>query len=383
MNGEDIVVEVTTTTTTRLPSIWKPLSAKGYALDGFPIYGETEADGSPVGELDEFNGQFDKDGNYHYHATKTYPYINGGMRGEVTVRSGQIDPQPRDSPVRPPGEPLRGATITNFVRKDGRYQLDYSVAGKKASISYAVKNGNVEFDYKDPNGKTRTESYRWSVDRAEILPDAADRPEDTNGETVGQTTSAIDNNDHQSSGSNMVASLAVTSYAVESTGEIQSDFTCDGSGDTPPLSWSPGPDGTVCYALNFWHVPGPGDVKSYWVLYDIPADVTSLQRNVNGIGKSGLNDKDRSDYDPICSRGPGTNEYNITVYVLSQQPQWPDGGANRDDLLNTIADITVAEGTLTFQYTRSGNSTWLLVLASGAMITIIAYLSVLRRKYFS
>jgi phosphatidylethanolamine-binding protein (PEBP) family uncharacterized protein len=174
--------------------------------------------------------------------------------------------------------------------------------------------------------------------------------------------------------------LTVSSSAVDSTGEIQADFTCDGSGESPPVSWSPGPDGTECYALNFWHVPGGGDVKSYWVLYDIPANATSIPRNVNGIGKLGLNDKDRLEYDPICSRGPGTKEYNITVYALSQQPALSGSDITRRDLLNMIDEIILAEGTLTFQYTRSGTSIWLIVPASVALITIIACLAVLRRK---
>ena len=367
------------TAPTHLESIVGKGNPIAFALDGFPIYGETEADGSPVGKLDEFNGQFDRDGNYHYHATKTYPYINGGMRGEVTVRGGQVDPQPRDAPLRPPGEPLRGATITNFVRKDGRYQLDYSVAGRNSSIAYAVTNGNIEFDYKDSNGTTRTESYRWSGDRGESLPDADDGQEESNAEdSVSPTQSSTPNSNSRVS--NTVESLTVSSSAVESNGEIQSDFTCDGSGQSPPVSWNPGPDGTVCYALNFWHVPGPADIKSYWVLYDIPASITSLPGNVNGIGKLGLNDKDRSEYDPICSRGPGTKEYNITIYALSQQPVWSGSDIKREELLDTIADITLAEGTLTFQYTRSGTNTWLLALASVALITIIAYLAILRGK---
>src|SRR5205807_9521553 len=91
-----------------------------YALDGFAIFGMTEADGSPVGKLDEFNGKFGKDGTYRYHATRTYPYINGGLRGVVQVRGGQIEPQPRDSPVRPGMAPLRGATITDSSRDDDK-----------------------------------------------------------------------------------------------------------------------------------------------------------------------------------------------------------------------------------------------------------------------
>jgi hypothetical protein len=62
-----------------------------YALDGFPIYGEKEPDGKKVVGLDSFNGHFDLKKNYHYHATKTYPYINGGFKGLVTEIEGQVD----------------------------------------------------------------------------------------------------------------------------------------------------------------------------------------------------------------------------------------------------------------------------------------------------
>lgn len=351
-----------------------------YALDGFPIYGETEADGTPVGKLDEFNGQFDKSGNYHYHATKTYPYINGGMRGEVTVRGGQVDPQPRDSPLRPPGEPLRGAAITNFTRQDGRYLLEYKLAGRQESIAYAVTNGNIDFEYKNANGRVSTESYRWSLDRGVSLPtgDEERNAEYTNENASGRPSAEIGR--FTPGDSNMLTSLTVSSFAVESNGEIQSDFTCDGSGESPPVSWSPGPDGTTCYALNFWHVPGQGDLKSYWVLYDIPSDVTSIPQNSGGGGRLGLNDKDRSEYDPICSRGPGTKEYHITVYALSEQPAWSSGAITRSELLNEIADITLAEGTLTFQYTRSGTSRWKMVIASVGLLSIVAYLAFVRRR---
>lgn len=131
-----------------------------FALDGFPIYGLTEADGSPVGKLDQYNGQFDRDGNYHYHATKTYPYINGGMRGVVTVRGGQIEPQPRDSPVRPAFQPLRGATITGFDTKNKASVLTYKVRGKTGKITYLpIGKNSWKFTYAEPNGTTRNETY--------------------------------------------------------------------------------------------------------------------------------------------------------------------------------------------------------------------------------
>ncbi|NDE60113.1 MAG: YHYH protein [Acidimicrobiia bacterium] len=85
-----------------------------YALDGYPIYGETEPDGSAVGALDEFNGHTMPDGAYHYHGTRTYPYINGGLRGVVNVVGDQIDPQPVTKPFRDALQPLAGATIVSF-----------------------------------------------------------------------------------------------------------------------------------------------------------------------------------------------------------------------------------------------------------------------------
>lgn len=131
-----------------------------FALDGFPIYGLTEADGSAVGELDKFNGQFDDEGNYHYHATETFPYINGGMRGVVTVQEDQIEPQPRDSPIRPPLQPLRGAIITGFETGEKLSVLTYRLQNQTGTISYGpVGESAFEFTYREPSGKTWSETY--------------------------------------------------------------------------------------------------------------------------------------------------------------------------------------------------------------------------------
>ncbi|MEM7735996.1 MAG: YHYH protein [Deinococcota bacterium] len=131
-----------------------------YALDGFPIYGLTEADGSPVTVLDEFNGHFDAEGNYHYHATETYPYINGGMRGVVGYQNGQVEPQPRAQPVRPAGQPLRGAEITAFSQTgDGAYALQYTLNSETYSVNYRLENGIYSFEFIDSQGNSRLETY--------------------------------------------------------------------------------------------------------------------------------------------------------------------------------------------------------------------------------
>ncbi|MEM1135871.1 MAG: YHYH protein [Bacteroidota bacterium] len=50
-----------------------------YAVDGFPVYGETTE------ELDEYLGRFNTDSSYQYHTIQEYPYFIAGMRGKVTL----------------------------------------------------------------------------------------------------------------------------------------------------------------------------------------------------------------------------------------------------------------------------------------------------------
>ncbi len=134
-----------------------------FALDGYPIYGYDEPDGSPVRPLDELNGHDDPKLGYHYHATKTWPYLNGGFHGEVREEGGQVDPQPHEHPVREATSPLRGAVITKFGRsKDGKdFTLTYEQRGKTGTVHYTLLDGGaVHFVFTSPDGTVREETYR-------------------------------------------------------------------------------------------------------------------------------------------------------------------------------------------------------------------------------
>lgn len=131
-----------------------------YALDGFPIYGETEIDGKAVGKLDEFNGHFDSKKNYHYHGTKTYPYINGGFKGVVQEIEGQVDPQSATKAFRPAGTPLKGATITQCEQISANtFDLKYAVGSQTYEIKYFADLTSVQMTFISPDGTERTESY--------------------------------------------------------------------------------------------------------------------------------------------------------------------------------------------------------------------------------
>ena len=131
-----------------------------YALDGYPIYGLTEPDGSPVSNLDECHGHESPSG-YHYHASNKYPYVIGGFHGEVVEAGEQVDPQPRAQGVREALTALRGAKITGFesTGKDS-YKLSYEVHGDKRSISYSIKaDGTYPFHFDNGREGTADEVY--------------------------------------------------------------------------------------------------------------------------------------------------------------------------------------------------------------------------------
>lgn len=130
-----------------------------YALDGFAIFGSVEPDGSSLEPLDEYNGHIGADGAYHYHGTTTYPYINGGLVGVVEV-SDQVEPQPETPAFRPAGEPLAGATVSNFeVLGTGSYRLEYTLGGIVGSVDYTVTDVSVSFTFTSPTGVVTAETY--------------------------------------------------------------------------------------------------------------------------------------------------------------------------------------------------------------------------------
>ncbi len=134
-----------------------------YALDGYPIYGLTEPDGSAPAGLDAFNGHTTAALGYHYHASTKYPFVNGGFHGEVVERNEQVDPQPRANSVREALPALRGAKITGFTTSpDGKERsLIYTVGGRPAAVNYAdAGGGSWKFQFVSTDGSKHEETYQ-------------------------------------------------------------------------------------------------------------------------------------------------------------------------------------------------------------------------------
>ena len=137
------------------------------ALDGYAIYGSKEPDGTTMQTLDAYHGHSIGTGVYHYHATTTYPYFIGSMRGKVnldpatTAPENQITPQAKMTPIRPAGEPLKGANITNFKSTGtNAYSLEYMVSNQKGYINYSWDAANkYTYTFIGTDGKSTTSTY--------------------------------------------------------------------------------------------------------------------------------------------------------------------------------------------------------------------------------
>jgi phosphatidylethanolamine-binding protein (PEBP) family uncharacterized protein len=153
------------------------------------------------------------------------------------------------------------------------------------------------------------------------------------------------------------SSFTLRSSEVANGGALPKEFTGDGSAATLPLEWSGAPAGTASFALLMHHVDPQGKTKWYWVLYDIPADVHSIPRNVKGVGTLGNNSVNgQVGYAPPHSKGPGAKTYVLTLYALSAAPKLnvPPEQVDRETLLAAMKGLTLASAELKVTYDRTG-----------------------------
>ena len=138
---------------------------------------------------------------------------------------------------------------------------------------------------------------------------------DDGGAGVGETEDA--------GASEPAGPMTLTSTAFDDGDELPPVHSCQGEGGkrevSPPLSWTPGPEGTLSYAIvfidattNFLHS----------AIYDIPADVTSLPEGLSAKhelskpagAKQSLSYKGTPGYAGPCPQT--AHEYEFVLYAL-------------------------------------------------------------------
>lgn len=74
--------------------------------------------------------------------------------------------------------------------------------------------------------------------------------------------------------------LAVTSTAFAANGVIPDVHTCEGTNLSPPLAWTGAPASAASFAVVVRDLSLAGSGNYHWVIWDIPASVTSLGEGI-------------------------------------------------------------------------------------------------------
>ncbi len=98
-------------------------------------------------------------------------------------------------------------------------------------------------------------------------------------------------------------------------------------------------------------------MKGYWTVWGIPANVTRLAKNAEGIGRVGAGFRGGVGYEPPHSEGPGLKMYVLHVYALSREPNitQADSEVNREVLLAAIQGSVLAKADLSVTYERGSD----------------------------
>ena len=115
--------------------------------------------------------------------------------------------------------------------------------------------------------------------------------------------------------------MPVEPAALPPGGEIQKQYTCDGSDISPPLIWSNVPKGTQSFALIVEDPDAPGGTFRHWAAYNIPATTTGLPAGFRAGAPAPFaqaqNDFGKIGYSGPCPPPGSRHRYVFTLMALS------------------------------------------------------------------
>ncbi len=144
--------------------------------------------------------------------------------------------------------------------------------------------------------------------------------------------------------------------------QVFSGFGCTGKNVSPALNWSGAPKGTKSFALSVYDPDAPtGSGFWHWVVFNIPADVTSLPKGA-GDPKSNAAPKgavqSRTDFGtpgyggPCPPKGDKPHHYRFTIFALDTDKLDADENASPAFVGFNVHFHTLAKATLTGRWGR-------------------------------
>lgn len=119
--------------------------------------------------------------------------------------------------------------------------------------------------------------------------------------------------------------FTISSLSFQNGAAIPKKFTCDGADVSPELHWSSPPAGTQSFALIADDPDAPVGTWTHWVLFDLPAQTSSLAEGVPKVdelpagGRQGTNDFRKVGYGGPCPPPGKAHRYFFKLYALDQK----------------------------------------------------------------
>ncbi|MGC2182807.1 MAG: YbhB/YbcL family Raf kinase inhibitor-like protein [Terriglobales bacterium] len=151
--------------------------------------------------------------------------------------------------------------------------------------------------------------------------------------------------------------FAISSTAFPLGGDIPRKFTCDGADVSPELLWTEPPAGTQSFTLIADDPDAPAGTWTHWVLYDLPATVTSLAEGVNKIDelpggeRQGRNDFRKIGYNGPCPPPGKPHRYFFKIYALKGKLDLKPG-ASRQEVEQALPSLMLGQAEWMGKYQR-------------------------------
>jgi Raf kinase inhibitor-like YbhB/YbcL family protein len=130
--------------------------------------------------------------------------------------------------------------------------------------------------------------------------------------------------------------FTISSSSFQNGGEIPKKFACDGADVSPELSWSEPPAGSKSFALIADDPDAPVGTWTHWVVFDLPASITSLPENVSKVdelpsgGRQGRNDFRKIGYGGPCPPPGKPHRYFFKLYALDSKLNLKPGSSKQE-----------------------------------------------------
>jgi Raf kinase inhibitor-like YbhB/YbcL family protein len=151
--------------------------------------------------------------------------------------------------------------------------------------------------------------------------------------------------------------LTLTSPAFREGAPIPTQYTCDGENRSPELAWSGALPNTRSYALILHDPDGTRGDFTHWVLFDIPANLTTIPGGggMTRAGLTGRNDFGNLGYGGPCPPpGHGRHRYVFDLYALNTDALGLNEGASRADVEAAMQGRIITQTQLMGTYERKG-----------------------------